>query len=913
LPLPLGARHGPYDIVAQIGEGGMGQVYRAHDTRLNRDVALKVLPDAFADDADRFARFTREAQTLASLNHPHIAAIYGLEEYDGLRALVMELVEGEDLSQRLARGPIPLDEALPIAKQIAEALEAAHEQGIIHRDLKPANIKVTPDGVVKVLDFGLSKLNDPNVPNVSNGPNALSLSPTITSPALMTGMGVLLGTAAYMSPEQAKGRQADKRSDIWAFGCVLFEMLTGNRPFDGEDMVDVLSRVLQREPEWSALPAGVSQPVRALLRGCLVKDRRKRIVDIAAALFVLDHLPELTTTGTVAATHLPPPRPLWRRVFTSVAAVFATSTVVGIVVWFATRPNTPNVTRTAIANTGPAALMITGAARDLAITPDGSRVVYIGNSGTQLFVRALDALEPVAIASSQSQFRGPFISPDGQWVAFGDSVGGNLTKVAITGGPPVTVSANTGGASRGATWATDHAIVFATNGMTTGLQRVSAVGETPEVLTRPDRAQGEARHFWPEVLPGGRAVLFTIMSQTGELDAAEVAVRDLRTGTQKVLVHGGSDAHYVASGHLVYAAAGTLRAVPFDLNRLETHGTAVPVLAQLFVTGSGAGDFAVAANGTLVYVDTRGTLGANARTLVWVDRTGKEESVAAPSRAYEHPRLSPDGTRLALVSTDQEYDIWILDLRRTTLTRLTNDPGQDNFPLWTPNGRRIIFSSNRGGQPNLWWQEADGTGAAEQLTTSTGAQFLNGITPEGAAAVYNQPTPTMGRDLLQVALDGTHRVTPLLETKFDERNGTVSPDGRWLAYESNSSSGQFEIYVRPYPDISGGQWQVSTAGGRQPLWARNGKELFYFGSDNALLRVPVEASGATWSAGTPMKILDGRYYTGTGTGRAYDVSPDGQRFLMIKRSGGSDQTAAQPQIVVVQHFDEELKRLAPTR
>jgi len=391
-------------------------------------------------------------------------------------------------------------------------------------------------------------------------------------------------------------------------------------------------------------------------------------------------------------------------------------------------------------------------------------------------------------------------------------------------------------------------------------------------------------------------------------------VRDLRTGTQKVLLRGGSQGHYVASGHMVYVAAGTLRAIPFDPNRLETHGTAVPVLPHLVVTGTGAGDFAVAADGTLVYVDLPGIvggLGPNERTLVWVDRSGKEEPIAAPPRAYEHPRLSPDGTRLALASFDQESDIWIWDLGRATLARLTLDPGQDQFPLWTPDGRRVVFSANHEGQPNLWWQAADGTGAAERLTTSSNAQFLTGITPDGTALVFNEPTPMMGRDLLQLALDGTHRVTPLLQTKFDERNGIVSPDGRWLAYESNSS-GAFEIYVRPFPNVGGGQSQVSTAGGRQPLWARSGKELFYVGADGALLSVPVEASGATWNHGTPMKLLERRYYTGTGSGRAYDVSPDGQRFLRIKVPE-TNASAAPAALIVVQRWDEELKHLVPTK
>ena len=580
--------------------------------------------------------------------------------------------------------------------------------------------------------------------------------------------------------------------------------------------------------------------------------------------------------------------------------------------WGATRPGAPPVTRTAITNTGAAALTITGAARDLAITPDGRHVVYIGNSGTQIFVRALDSLEPVAIASSQSQLRGPFVSPDGHWVFFSDSLG-TLTKVAITGGPSIIVNTKLGATVQGATFASADTIVLATANRLKGLERVSPLDGMPEVLARPDIEHGEQEYCWPEVLPGGRFVLFTITSQTGSLDAAQVAVLDLRTGTRTVVLRGGSHAHYVANGYLVYAAAGTLRAVAFDLNGLRTRGTPVPVLERLFVTDRGAGDFAVAADGTLVYADVSGSAVASARTLVWVDRSGNEEPVAAPPRPYEHPRLSPDGTRLALARYDEQRDIWIWDLRQQKLTNLTQAPGADQLPVWTPDGRRVIFTSNRAsnGQPNLWWQQADGTGAAERLTTTTDAQFLNGITPDGAAAVFNRGTPTMGRDLQQVALDGTHRVTPLLETPADERNGVVSPDGRWLAYESNST-GAFEIYVRPYPNVGGGVWQVSTAGGRQPLWARNGKELFFLGADNALLAVAVDAGGATWNAGAPMKILEARYYTGTGSGRSYDVSLDGQRFLMIKSLVG-DSAALSPNVILVQHFDEDLKRLVPAR
>ena len=599
-----------------------------------------------------------------------------------------------------------------------------------------------------------------------------------------------------------------------------------------------------------------------------------------------------------------PRQPLWRRLaFVGAPALLIGAGVAVAFTWLAMRAAPPRVARFSITSSGAAALTV---GTDLALTPDGTHLVYVGNGGTQLFVRALDALEPVAIVSGGTP-RGLFVSPDGQWVGFVDGVTA-LKKVAITGGPPITVARIDGSGPRGATWAPDDTIIFATTSPATGLQRVSAAGGTPEVLTRPDHARGEADHLWPEILPGGRAILFTIAAQAGGLDAARIAVRDLRTGTQYILVRGGSDAHYVASGHLVYTVAGTLRAVRFDLNRLETGGTTVPVVPRLVMTDSGAGDFAVATDGTLVYVDAPGGLAGAARTLVWVDRAGHEEPIAAPPRGYLYPQLSPDGTRVALDIRDQENDLWSWDLRRATLTRLTSEPGLDSNPVWTPDGRRIIFNSDRaGGQLNLWWQAADGTGAAERLTTSSNPQFPTGIAPDGTAVIFDEETPTMGRDLLRLALDGSRRVTPLLQTKFDERNGMVSPDGRWLAYASDSS-GRPEIYVRPFPN-AGGQWQASTGGGRTPLWARNGKELFYVAPDGALMRVPGEASGATWNAGTPTKLLEGRYFTPGGAGRPYDVSPDGQRFLMIK-AAGADATAAS--IIVVQHWQEELKRLVPT-
>ena len=929
MPLGPGTRLGPYEILSALGAGGMGEVWRATDTTLGRQVAIKVLPEAFAQDAERLARFEREAKTLAALNHPHIAQIYGLEKSSGVQALVMELVEGDDLSQRIARGAIPLDEALPIAKQIAEALEAAHEQGIIHRDLKPANIKVTPDGVVKVLDFGLAKLADRGPAKAGHyAPDGsvrlqadLSMSPTITSPVMMTGLGVLLGTAAYMSPEQAKGREADKRSDVWAFGCVLFEMLTGKGPFAGDDVSDTLANVLKREPDWAALPAEVPPALRALLRRCLEKDRRERVADISTALFVLKEQASLAAPSWTASA-APSRRPLWRRSVAPVTVALVTSTVVGAGVWFATHPADPvppRVERFTIASSGATTLTVSGFDRDLAITPDGSRVIHVGNNGTQLFVRSLDALEPAVVFKGAP--RGPFVSPDGHWIGFVDGLA--LKKVAVTGGPAVTL-ATVDSPVLGATWGPDDTIIFGTYLSATGLQRVAAAGGPTMVLTRIDRAVGELAHLWPELLPGGRAVLFTITAQTGGLDAAQVAVLDLQTGTRTVLVHGGSHAHYVPGGlgsptraereggHLVYAAAGTLRAVPFDLANLKTRGTPVPVIADVVTTINGAVDAVVAGDGTLAYVSGGVASFGEPRTLVWVDRQGRETPIPAPPHAYVFPRLSPDGTRIAVYVQDQ-LNIWLWDLGRTTLTPATFAPGVAIFPVWTPDGRRLIFSSDRAGARNLFWQAADGTGAVERLSESPNQQVPVSVSPDGGRLIFTETDPKTGEDVMQVELEGTHRVTALVQSPFGERNGTISPDGRWLAYEANDS-GRFEIHVRPFPEVKSGHWLVSTTGGTRPLWARNGQELFYVSPTGALMRVGVER-GPSWAATTPTLLVKAGYLMRPifSLGRTYDIAPDGQRFLMIKEGNGSDQTAAPTSLIVVQHWTEELKRLVPIK
>ena len=886
----------------------MGEVYRARDTRLDRSVAIKVLPEYFSQDPERLARFEREAKTLAALNHPNIAIIHGFEEERGIQALVMELIDGPTLAERIALRPIPVDEALVIAKQMAEALEAAHEHGIIHRDLKPANIKVRPDGTVKILDFGLAKALEPTSAKASDA----IASPTIASPARMTAVGVLLGTAAYMSPEQATGRAADKRADVWAFGCVLYEMLTGTRCFDEADITDTLARVLTKEPEWGALPASTPPSIGTLLRRCLDKDRRTRVSDLSAASFAIDEARALGAAAVGPSSVISGRSiPFWRRLATySAPALIAGLAMAGGGLWFAMRPAPPRVLRLTVPTTPATALTINGNDRDLAITPDGSTVVYVGNNGAELFVRPLDALEPVSIFTGAP--RAPFVSPDGQWVGFFDNAT-ILKKVALTGGPAVTITTLDGN-SRGAAWTEDDTIVFATTS-STGLQQVSAsaAGGPANVLTRPDSARGEADHGWPEALDG-RTMLFTIWPLKGGVEAAEIALLDRQSGAHSVIMRGGSHAHYVKSGHLVYLADNTLRAVAFDPRTQQTRGTPVPIVPQVVSTTStfaGGVDAVSATNGTLAYIRGPGT-GGGPRTLVWVDREGRESPLPAPSRAYVHPRISPKGDTLVASSQDEEVDLWMWNVTRSTLTRLTTASGVDYYPVWTPNGQRVIFNSGREGVPNLFWQAADGSGAVERLTRSPNPQASTGISPDGTRLVFYETSPMTGDDILQVELTGTHQVTPLVQSPSAERNGVISPDGRWLAYEANDS-GQFEIWVQPYPDVNrGGRWQVSTGGGTRPLWGPKEQELFYMSPTGAIMRVGVER-GTVWAATAPTTIVKTGIATGLAAspGRIYDISPDGQQFLVLKTA--SDPNTQPPQLIVVQHFDEELKRLVPAK
>jgi eukaryotic-like serine/threonine-protein kinase len=880
----------------------MGEVYKATDTRLDRMVAVKVLPEHVASDHELKQRFEREAKTLAALSHQHICPVFDVGTQNGIDFLVMEYLEGETLEQRLKKGALSLDQALRIGIEVAEALSAAHRAGIIHRDLKPGNVMLTRGGA-RLLDFGLARTAAPVF--------AASLSMAPTTPPGLTQQGSILGTLQYMAPEQLEGRETDARTDIFAFGALLYEMVAGRTAFTGKTQANLVGAILRDEPPAvSTLLPGTPPLLDHVVKKCLAKEADERWQSARDLHDQLKWIAEAGISANRSNGTLSPQRPAagfrtWPRGrATWLAAALIVVAVAGAGAWLASRsPEAPlRVSRLAIAPTGSAMPSVGGNDRDLAITPDGTRVVYVGNNGTQLFVRALDQLEPTVLATGSP--RGPFVSPDGQWVGFADGTA-LLKKVAITGGPAITIGRIDGQGPRGATWLPDETIVFVTNS-SNGLQRISSNGGDSTILTRPNSEQGEIGHVFPEALPDGRTVLFTI-TVAGGADQAQIVAFDLAAGTQKVILRGGSHAHYVSSGHLVYAVGGSLRAVGFDATQLETRGTQVPVVPRLVTVYTGGADFDVADDGTLAYLDGPGGALPGNRVLVWVDRQGREQPLTVSPHAWTYPRISPDGARVAVSSADQESDIWFADIARQTLTRFTFDPSLDNYPLWTPDGRRIIFLSQRGGAQRLYWQPSDGAQSIERLGESVSFQQATGISPDGTQLVLND-TGIGGIDLMVMNLAGDRDVRPLVQTPFVDRNGVVSPDGRWLAYESDSS-GRFEIWTRPFPEASAGQWQVSTTGGTRPLWAHSGRELFYMALDGSLMRVPVEASGSAWSTGTPLKLLEAKYFgTGSNPGRTFDVAPDDQRFLMIKQGGGDQAT---PQIVVVQHWLEELKRLVP--
>ncbi len=865
----IGRTLGHYEIVEKLGEGGMGAVYRARDTTLGRDVALKLLPEFVAGDREKIARLEREARLLASLSHPNIATLHGLEESTGLKYLVMELVPGETLAERIARGPVRIDECLGLFRQIAEGLEAAHEKGIVHRDLKPANVIVTPEGRVKVLDFGLAKAVAEEAPS-----SDMSKSPTLTREG--TEQGVILGTASYMSPEQARGKTLDRRTDIWSFGCVFYEALTGKKAFPGETVSDILAAILEREPDWMALPARTPLKIRDLLRRCLQKDPHRRQQHVGDARIEIDEPSESPVTV-----------PRHRYLPWTVAAV-----VSGIALWSLLRPVAEPeraVSRFTV-NLPPEQALTHPNDSAVALSPDGRRLVYVDGVERRLYVRSLDQLEARPIPGTEGALTA-FFSPDGEWVGFYTGNPTKLKKVRFDSQLPIVLCDAQD--AWGASWGPGENILFAPRALS-GLSRVSASGGAQSVVTTPDTTQGETSHRRPEFLPDGKSALFTILTDTG---SSRIALLSLETGDYRVLFEGGSHARYVHTGHVVYANDGMLLAAPFDLERLEVTGEPVPILEGVWTNSqNGTAHFAVSRDGTLAYVPPI----AEERTLVWVDRAGAVRPILETRRVFEDPRLSPDGRRLAVTIRDDGYHIWVYEIARDILTRLSLGSNNEEAPVWAPDGSRLVFMI--GPPANLFWQRADGSGEAERLSTSDQAQTPTSWSPDGKVLVYHQRADT--RDIWLLTLEGEKRAHPFLQSPFEESGGVLSPDGRFLAYHSNES-GKSEVFVRAFQG-PGEKWQISNDGGRQPVWARNGQEIFYRNGDK-MMAVPVDAQPA-FQAGRPIQLFEKKFAMPDTAIAEYDVAPDGQNFVMIQ-----DVKSGPTQIHVVLNWFEELKARVPLR
>jgi serine/threonine-protein kinase len=883
--LTSGARLGPYEILAAIGAGGMGEVYKARDTRLDRIVAIKVLPEQLAADQQFRDRFDREARAVSALDHPHICALYDVGDQDGTAFLVMQYLEGQTLEARLSAGALPVEQALDYAIQIAGALAAAHKAGIVHRDLKPGNVMLTKAGA-KLLDFGLAK----TALTVPGG----SLSMLPTTPAV-TAQGTILGTFQYMAPEQLEGHEADTRTDIFAFGVVVYEMLTGKKAFAGKSQASLIGAIMHADPP----PMSTLQPLTPAtldrsIRKCLAKapdDRWQSAKDLLDALKWTDE--------SVPVRREQSARPyVWAAGGALIAAVMAAA-----VTWILTRPAPAparQVSRFTITLAG--GLQLQNPGRPLvALSPDGTHLVYaVGEEGgnQRLYLRALDQLEAAPLRGTE-RASWPFFSPDGQWIAFWQ--GGQIKKMSISGGAPVAVCA--AAALNGATWSTDDTIVFVEG--SDDIRRVQGTGGSSERLLKLEAGQA----YGPQVLPGGRALLFTLNDTGARWDAAQVVVVSLDTGKRQVVLQGGYDAKYLPTGHLAYINTNTLLAAPFDVAALKVTGGPVPLVERVRAgTGgvSSVAHYSISRTGSLVYVPADTLV---QRTLAWVDRQGHEEALPAEPRPYRYPRVSPDGSRVAIEAQDQDNDIWIWEFARATLTRLTFTPENELSPLWTPDGQRVVFQTQRPRASNVYQQAANGTGAIERLTTGPNRQLPDAFTPDGKALVYSEIDAKGNYDIFLQSLDGNRASKPLLNTPFNEQNADLSPDGRWMVYQSNQS-GQDEVYVRPFPRVDDGRWQISVGGGSRPVWARNGRELFYLGPVGAMMTAAVQ-SQTSFSAGSPTKLFEGSSYGWTLTvGRHYDVAPDARRFLMIKQPSGRSEA---DRLIVVENWFEELKARVPTK
>ena len=918
-PRLTGERFGGYELTASLGAGGMGEVYRARDLKLGREVAIKLLPALLADDVDRIARFRREAQILATLNHPHVAAIYALEEDKGVLGLVLELVEGPTLADRLASGPLPLDEALRVGRQTAEALEAAHAKGIVHRDLKPANIKTAAGGTVKVLDFGLAK------PTSDDPGSGASMLATIEA----TQEGMIVGTAAYMSPEQARGLAVDARTDIWAFGCVLYESLTGRKAFRGETIADCIAAILNNEPDWTALPSSTPSDVIELLKHCFEKDSTRRLQNIGDARHTLDDIVARAMAPAYVQARRSRARAMRRAAWAAPLAGIAVAVFIGV---RAVRQMNMTPQQLEIGLPGDE-FIAPSHSSELALSPDGTLVAYASTKAMtnlagmvapagadgglaadmagsmpsmtmaeQIYVRAIGqraAARPIGGALGGA----PFFSPDGRWLGFWHAPTATLRKVALTGGAPVKVTDAVSGIA-GATWGPDDTIVFAWF----DLFRAPAAGGSPSLLLKVDEQRGERFYRHPTFLPSGKAVLFTIgMADTYSYDDAHIGVLSLESGQKTILIEGGSSARYSPSGHLIYAREGKLFAVPFDAERLHVTGEPFPVADGVFMSATtGMAAYSISSDGHLVYA--AGPIEQGTRVPVWVDRQGKPTRLPLPPRSYLHPRLSPDGRQVAIEVEGASHDIFTYDIARDTLTKMSFD-GASHWPTFTPDGRNLTFRSWKTGTMTMWSMPADRSGPPTLLTDVGSMQSPESWSPDGTVLAFTQmDDPASGSDIYVLPLGGDRKPFPVVRTKFSEGSPKFSPDGHWLAYSSNES-GRSEVYVMAYPG-PGPKIQVSNSGGTDPMWRRDGRELYYrYG--NQMMAVVV-GTGRTFTVSKPQVLWEGQYLAGVGsscgmagpTSANYDVSADGERFLMIE---DKSQNVECKLLRVVSNWSTELK------
>jgi Tol biopolymer transport system component/tRNA A-37 threonylcarbamoyl transferase component Bud32 len=904
----IGTKLGHYDITDKLGEGGMGVVYKARDTKLNREVAIKLLPEQLATDSQRMERFRREAQVLAQLNHSGIAGIYGVEDAGDNLALVMELAEGQTLEERLATGPLPIGDALPIARQIAEAVEAAHDKGIIHRDLKPANIKVSADGQVKILDFGLAKALETDAATSTSAPND---SPTLTMAA--TQAGLIMGTAAYMSPEQACAKPADRRCDIWSFGVVLWEMLCGEKLFNAETVSHTLADVLRAEIDFSQLPADTPPSIQRLLRRCLERNPKRRLRDIGEARIAIEEqLADPTGASMLmdapAAAASPRPHKLpW------VAAGLLTIVAIGALAgwWQSTRPVQHSLTQFDL-DLGRDTELFTDYGASTILSPDGSRMAFVSegsDASTSLFVRQLSESEATELAGTAGA-RNPFFSPDGEWIGF--FAQNNLKKIPVEGGAHIVLSY--GVEDRGGSWGEDGQIVLGS--LDGPLRRVSAAGGRVEPLT--ELSDGELSHRWPQVLPGGKTILFT-SSVTGfqaNLDYGGIVVQSLETRERTTLHQGGSYGRYLPSGHLAYVHQGTLYAAPMDHSRMRLLSSPVPMLDKVTAeTSKGGAQFDFSQTGVFLYL--KGESADVQNSVYWLDSSGETEPLLAKPSQYSAPRFSPDGEKLALVAGEGgSVDIWVYEWKRDTMTRLTFTDEFEANPVWSPDGRHIAFhSGSGGGAGSLYMIRADGSEEAQRLTEAKSGQFPRSFSPDGGRLAFSESSLGNGFDIWTLSLElddaGQWQVGEpelFLRTPQRESQPVLSPDGRWMAYLSRES-GPEEVYVRPFPG-PGGKWLISNGGGAHARWSPSGRDLFYRSPANQIMVVDYTVEGDSFQASKPRLWSETRL-TMTGPWANYDRHPDGKRLAVIIGEDGEDRSQPPNHPTLLLNFFDELKRRAP--